>query len=45
MKMMLKFSILQIFNINIGKHFCMNTSISGTQLTTNAVTCENAKSS
>ena len=31
MKMMLKFSILQMFKINIGKHFCMNTSMSGTQ--------------
>ena len=30
--MMLKLSILQNFKINIGKHFCMNTSsMSGTQ--------------
>ena len=28
---MLQFSILQIFETNIGKHFCMNTSMSCAQ--------------
>ena len=44
---MMKLSILQIFKINIGKHFCMNTSCHRHvwYTTTFAVTSENDKRS